>query len=619
MDSYSECVKSRFEDIRRDGGSIYVNLLELIENSFEWGKSDSVTIKYREGKLSLRDYGVNGFISKESVERFFKLGVRNNLVKETTIGKYGKGGYKALITLGTSITIITNIDGKYYKIGTDFNNMIEDNKSSPTIPLREISEEYLEEEGFNIDKGVNGTLMSINLRDVYNNKINMEDFNRVITRAYHDCYKGKEITLDFRNNNKVIEIGSENLIKNHRSKVIRKLIYNKNKSKYELKPHNYSINENEIEIGNIEEYVLSDMLTKLPYLGDKPGCDVYRNNRLLNIADPCRNIGINGELMDKGQMRGLRCHVILRFQDKNISDNISVDDHIATSTQKELTCTDKMDESLVKCVEDASKNCNKKYEDIVKEEKELLKTFIDGLENKLIANNLTLNDCISLKSEINNFKTNKSYYKIDGGFKFCNKTEADNNMGEVKVRINNPAYIKLTSDSFVSKLNKLIDIKQKEELIKKLNENYGNIIPIISKYQNRIHSILILKKLKKEKEEKEENEKKKSSKKVVKKNNVKKKNSTGSLSENKDKTPGNMNVNVNNTRGKTDKKQVEINMQQNFIDYEKCISEKLEKEFAEQKKKLEEKQKKTLAEQKKHLKEMEKITDINEFNQKRKL
>jgi len=495
MNSYHECIKSRFEDIRRDGGSIYVNILELIENAFEWGGSERINIKVREGKLSIRDYGENGFIDLDSLKRFFKLGIRNDKVNETTIGKYGKGGYKSLITLGTSITIISKINDKYYKIGTDFNTMIEENISNPTISVREISEGFLEEEGFIIDdNGNNGTLMSINLRDIYNNKINMKDFDRVITRAYHDCYKGKIVKIDICNNIKEIMIGSNNLIENYRSKVINKLVFNTDEYKYKNYNSKYKLKDNEIYIGEIEEYVLNSMLTQLEYLGDKPGCDVYRNNRLLNIADPCRNIGINGELMDKGQMRGMRCHIVLKFSDKKISENISVDDHVATSTQKELTCTDKMDSSLVKCIEAASKNCNKQYEDIVKEEKELLKEFINNLEKKIISNELTLKQCLSFKSEIENFKNNQAYYKIDGGFKFCSKNEFDSNMHEVKVRVNNPVLKKMTSNSFKSKLNQLIKIKEKEELIKRLNELYGNIIPIISKYQNHIHNILLMKK-----------------------------------------------------------------------------------------------------------------------------
>jgi len=118
-----ESFSSRVEDIRRDSSNIYVQLFELIENGLEWGEADTLNIKVRENSIILTDNGPNGFGSLEALRRYFKLGERNSNFTENTIGKYGKGGYKACITLSSKLVIKTTIDGVRHIVTADFNTM----------------------------------------------------------------------------------------------------------------------------------------------------------------------------------------------------------------------------------------------------------------------------------------------------------------------------------------------------------------------------------------------------------------------------------------------------------------------------------------------------------------
>ena len=85
--SYTETVKSRFDDIIKDGPNIYTALLEIIDNMIDWGKADSITIQYLKNcpdksrpLIILKDNGPNGFNTEESIHRLFQLGKTNGAV-----------------------------------------------------------------------------------------------------------------------------------------------------------------------------------------------------------------------------------------------------------------------------------------------------------------------------------------------------------------------------------------------------------------------------------------------------------------------------------------------------------------------------------------------------------
>ena len=94
---YSETFESRIDDIRRDGPNIYTSCLEITDNSIGWGSSSEILISFDNDRmiLKIKDNGPKGFGSEESIYRYFKLGEKNDKITTKTIGKYGKGGYKA--------------------------------------------------------------------------------------------------------------------------------------------------------------------------------------------------------------------------------------------------------------------------------------------------------------------------------------------------------------------------------------------------------------------------------------------------------------------------------------------------------------------------------------------
>ena len=139
---------------------------ELIENAFDWGKANNVTIKHSEGQLYIKDDSLNGFGSQEALKRFFHLGERNKEANGKTIGRYGKGGYKSLIALATEILIISKINNNFYKIGTNFDKMINNDSLDPTISL--VKEKSLNVKSqtlilIKLNPEQNGTLIKIHL------------------------------------------------------------------------------------------------------------------------------------------------------------------------------------------------------------------------------------------------------------------------------------------------------------------------------------------------------------------------------------------------------------------------------------------------------------------------
>ena len=137
--SYNETVKSRFDDIIKDGPNIYTALLEIIDNMIDWGKADTISIQYIKNcpeksrpLIILKDNGPNGFNTEESIHRLFQLGKTNGDVTEKTIGKYGKGGYKGIISISDIFELTTFINENEYNYGTNFRLMEENNSWDPT-------------------------------------------------------------------------------------------------------------------------------------------------------------------------------------------------------------------------------------------------------------------------------------------------------------------------------------------------------------------------------------------------------------------------------------------------------------------------------------------------------
>ena len=445
-DEYKETVRSRMEDIRKDGPNLGPCILENIENSFEWGDSTEVTIKSRESELSIYDNGPNGFGSIDSMNRFFCLGSQNENRKESTIGKYGKGGYKSPISLSTNLRIVSTIPDKNneggmitFEMGTNFNDMIEKDTMEPTNPLKMLSHEDIKASKHICYYKQMGSSIHMNLRPIYSNSLNMKGLSREIQRAYHMVYPGRKVIIISNSKKETIIIGENKPCDKYVYMKKDKLIKNLESNKYSLKTENYMVGDNEVYIGDVTEYVLKTIITKNDLLGDDPGIDFYRNGRLCNVANPVRTIGKIGENLAKGQMRGKKCHLECVFTDKTLNDGKTVDDDFAITTMKDVPKTsDKMDVTLIECLEKKAKDCNKAYENIIKQDGNNLKKYL--IEIEINIHNVSYNELLEIKDSLIDFKEHQAYYKEDGKYVFCNSK--DINLHEKKLRKNSPLLTK---------------------------------------------------------------------------------------------------------------------------------------------------------------------------------
>jgi len=191
LPDFRETFSSRVDDTRRDGPSLITGILETADNSYDWAKSSKYEVNYNTDRMIMEilDNGPDGFGSIDAIHRFFQLGETNNKVTEETIGKYGKGGYKAIICLGDKFHMTSYFHGNQYDIGTDFITMIEENKWNPTQDLEyTISPEEMV-----------GTKFNINLCPKYQLVLNEKDMIRNFTRAFH------QIEMDIHINGKKVE------------------------------------------------------------------------------------------------------------------------------------------------------------------------------------------------------------------------------------------------------------------------------------------------------------------------------------------------------------------------------------------------------------------------------
>ena len=196
--TYEPTVKSCFDDIIKDGPSINTGVLEKTDNMIGWGEADQIKIKYVQNcpemsrpYIELSDNSKIGFGNEESIKRFFRLGKTNEKATDTTIGKYGKGGYKAVIAMSDMFKLITHIENKTYTCGTNFRKMEEDNTWEPTTPLK-ISDN---------PNGLTGSTFKIYLTFSAKNtrRFDFNDLKRHIIRGYHDTPNTLKFTFIFDN------------------------------------------------------------------------------------------------------------------------------------------------------------------------------------------------------------------------------------------------------------------------------------------------------------------------------------------------------------------------------------------------------------------------------------
>ena len=301
-DTYGETVKSRFDDIIKDGPNIYTGILEITDNMIGWGDADHIMIKYIKNcpvmsrpYIEVTDNSDLDLETMKVLKDLFRLGKKNKNATENTIGKFGKGGYKAVIAMADMFELITYIGDKKYTCGTNFRAMESENTWKPTKPL-EISENNERQHGSTFK-----IYFTFNVQSSMT--FNLEELKRHIIRAYHDNPKKVDFTL--RSDSDKINFKPNDYCP-YSEYVSEKTYYiyftgDKDKAfmvSEEEKDNPYAI---------IKSYILKQTITKNQYLGREgnkaPGIDFYRNNRLCNTRYPISKIGEVGDRLQKGTMR----------------------------------------------------------------------------------------------------------------------------------------------------------------------------------------------------------------------------------------------------------------------------------------------------------------------------
>jgi len=481
---YSETFESRIQEVRLDGPSIYTSILEMIDNSFDWGEADAIKLDYNESRLILKlsDNGPLGFKIKEAIHRFFTLGKRNEGISSKTIGKFGKGGYKATMNIGNHFTLTSYIDDKSYTQSTDFILMIEKNTQTPTGG-------FIEHD--NKEKQI-GSHFTINVRPEYHKTFKTDTFQKHFVRAFHLL----PITVKGIINGNEYTPSTESIFNEYMKKVVYNLFWDKDSHKFYATLYNEepddsdSDNEENInffKIGIITLYTLKKVVTKNDYLGEHPGIDFYRNNRLCNTHNPLRNIGSIGENLKAGQLRGGRCHMTFEYENIQLTDHLDVDECVGLTTNKEIPeDTSKFDTSLLQILEEKAKECSKMYESLWKSRKDNLSNSInDDLnkltmiekydDDKLYHDTLDLNKLNKEYKKFKEFKHWKINEEDDGltyyyyGDKKSIKLAKDNNEDIFQQRVNWPSFVIV--DKIIRKSTELIKRKRKyKDYMDKINK-----------------------------------------------------------------------------------------------------------------------------------------------------
>jgi len=450
--SYTETVKSRFDDIIKDGPNIYTALLEIIDNMIDWGKADSITIQYLKNcpdksrpLIILKDNGPNGFNTEESIHRLFQLGKTNGAVTEKTIGKYGKGGYKGIISISDIFELTTFMDEKEYNYGTNFRLMEDNNSWDPTGEWK-----------MKNNKKEKGSIFKLypSFHSGISDTFNFDDLKRHIIRGYHKS--DQKISFLFKNGAKqemIDDIREKSPYMDFSKKEIYS-VYLENERNDITFVCEKGLKENKEPLAIITSYILKDLITKNELLGSvgnkTPGIDFYRNTRMCNTRYPIAKIRNIGSLLQKGMMRGKRCHMTFEFSDKKISEDKSFDDYIGVTTVKDIYEEDNiMHESLIEILENIAEECADMYEKYANEKKESIfkhlneiDSYSDNITKDLL---LSENNLEQYKEEIESFLEFKMFYYDESLDKISfAKSQADvlelKKTGEKAVRSNSTSY-----------------------------------------------------------------------------------------------------------------------------------------------------------------------------------
>ena len=463
LSNFEESVTSRFEDISRDGPGLETSILELTDNSLDWGGSKKITITYdiNTGKLLYVDYSPQGFKTKEALERFFRLGERNLDVATNKIGKYGKGGYKALINIAKYIHITSYFDNTGHSIGTNFIEMQSKNTYIPTNLYNTV--EY---------NGENRSEFDLELNHRYLQRFSRANLVRHLKRAYHKEGSNVEFVI-----NGISVIPSEHCpFGEFRVKKMYVVYYDVDKDVFTSDifipsatedsddEDNNVDNNNLMKVGLVTLYILKQTLKKNELLGTHPGIDIYRNNRLCNTKNPLTGLGDIGRLMSSGGMRGSRCHMTFEFENHKLTDSKYMDDQMGLSTWKEIVDDNKeIDETLLKILQEKASECNDMYEKYIQTQKEkhLEQINYDETTIAFIGN---CSDTLLIQSKVNletmkqryqylvDFKT--SYFdNEDMTFKYC-KSKVE--VKEMK-KINDSTKTTKKGSNLMNRVIKLVD------------------------------------------------------------------------------------------------------------------------------------------------------------------
>ena len=234
------------------------------------------------------------------------------------------------------------------------------------------------------------------------------------------------ILISRNDENTIINLGEYNPVEDDDIQFTEQqyIYYSKSQRKYILHTKKLQDNEDTVYIGRINYYVLLQLIKKNNYLGDKPGMDIYRYNRLLTVENPISGRGDMLSLIEQGGMRGKRCHITFYFEDINISDNLTVDGDMGVSSMKTVG-SKKIHKSLVKCFEDIARLCNKKYENLGEEMKKDLTVYLNSMKEETSFSKLKDNI-----KKLENFEEYQSYYRVGRQFCFC--SSSDNEVYEKK-------------------------------------------------------------------------------------------------------------------------------------------------------------------------------------------
>lgn len=466
-ETYEETVESRFDDIIKDGPSIDTGVLEITDNMIGWGDADHITIKYVENcpeisrpYIEISDNSKIGFGDLESIGRFFRLGKRNKKATETTIGKYGKGGYKAVIAMSDMFKLTTHIENKTCTCGTNFRKMEKENTWEPTTPLK-IS-----------DNPDNLTGSTFRIYFTFNSQSSMtfslDDLKRHVIRGYHDI--PKTVTFTFKSD-KEEYIFTPNDYSPYNEYVSKKTKYVYFKGdRDELFVVSKDQKDNPFAV--IDSYILKKTITKNLYLGREglkvPGIDFYRNGRMCNTRYPISKVGGVGNLLQKGQMRGKRCHITVHFTDKKVGVSTSFDNCIGVTTVKDIYEDDRMEPSLIKILESVSKECADDYEDYTEKQKDGINDYMDTIQkytNTLNSDDKFIDDKVldNYHREMDNFTQFKiEYYdENDDQIKFASNKEE---VKEQKVEGNKPHR---SNSQIINTANRVLQLIKRKQVIKK--------------------------------------------------------------------------------------------------------------------------------------------------------